>query len=141
MDTIRRLRKKVGLTQDALAAEVGVDRKTIARWESGASQPRIGDLSVLARALQCPLEALLDAVSASGNSPETATVGGGCGADGVLLALSAWEECREALIALAPEFLADGIDEAERENMLRECGRALEALARLMEALGCAPRR
>ena len=141
MGTIRRLRKEVGLTQDALAAEVGVDRKTIARWESGASQPRIGDLSVLARALRCSLDALLDAASTTDHSQETAAGDEEGGSVGVLLALSAWKECREALIALDPEFLADGIDEAERENMLRECGQALEALARLMEALVCAPRR
>jgi transcriptional regulator with XRE-family HTH domain len=37
-----RLREAAGITQDELAAQIGVDRNTIRRWESG-TDPRIGD--------------------------------------------------------------------------------------------------
>jgi len=38
-DTIKRLRIKLGLTQEQLAAKVGVTFSTVNRWEAGRSQP------------------------------------------------------------------------------------------------------
>ncbi|HLU33612.1 MAG TPA: helix-turn-helix domain-containing protein [Natronosporangium sp.] len=49
---IRRARERARLTQRQLADAVGVDRKTVGNWESGASHPRssLGRLeSVLGR--------------------------------------------------------------------------------------------
>ncbi|WP_407936786.1 helix-turn-helix domain-containing protein [Jiella pelagia] len=44
MDTpvsnILALRTRLGLSQSEFAAEVGVDRSTVSRWETGASEPR-----------------------------------------------------------------------------------------------------
>lgn len=34
-DEFKRLREALGLTQDQLAAELGVHRVTVARWETG----------------------------------------------------------------------------------------------------------
>jgi transcriptional regulator with XRE-family HTH domain len=37
---IKRARERAGLTQRQLAEAIGVDRKTVGNWESGASSPR-----------------------------------------------------------------------------------------------------
>lgn len=37
--TIKELRKKLGLSQDALAAKLGVAPYTVRRWESGKAKP------------------------------------------------------------------------------------------------------
>ena len=37
---IRELRERLGATQAGLAKRLGVDRVTVARWETGARQPR-----------------------------------------------------------------------------------------------------
>lgn len=37
---IRRARRRRGWSQQALAAWVGVDRRTVIRWETGLSRPR-----------------------------------------------------------------------------------------------------
>ncbi len=37
-ETIRRLRKEKGLTQDALADALEISRQAVAKWESGVSQ-------------------------------------------------------------------------------------------------------
>ena len=38
-DDIRRIRKKAGLTQELLAAFMGVSHKTVEAWERGVNQP------------------------------------------------------------------------------------------------------
>ena len=38
-DRIRGLRKKIGLTQEALAAQIGVSRMTVISWEKGKFEP------------------------------------------------------------------------------------------------------
>ena len=43
---LRRLRKKVGLSQDALAEKLSVSRQTVSSWERGNSYP---DLDMLVR--------------------------------------------------------------------------------------------
>lgn len=37
---VARFRKQFGMTQQALADEVGVGQATIARWEAGGSEPK-----------------------------------------------------------------------------------------------------
>lgn len=37
---IAALRTALGLTQDALAERLGVNRSNVSRWETGATQPR-----------------------------------------------------------------------------------------------------
>lgn len=39
-EAIRRAREDLGITQDELARRLGVSTRTVARWESGASEPK-----------------------------------------------------------------------------------------------------
>lgn len=46
---VKALRKKLGISQDALAAQLGVVGATVRRWESGKSRPSTLALRQLAR--------------------------------------------------------------------------------------------
>lgn len=52
----RRIAK--GLSQEQLAQEVGVSRQTVAKWESGATLPDLGNAAELARVLDVSLDDL-----------------------------------------------------------------------------------
>ena len=54
------LRKRSGLSQEALAEKLGVSRQTVSRWELGTAQPELGSLLPLCRLFGVPAEALLD---------------------------------------------------------------------------------
>lgn len=56
--TERRIEK--GMTQSELAEQLGVERSTVAKWESGAAAPRAVTLLRLARLLHCPAEELFE---------------------------------------------------------------------------------
>ena len=47
----REIRKKANLTQEKLALIMGVDRSTVAKWETGASVPGTDKLLKLAELL------------------------------------------------------------------------------------------
>jgi transcriptional regulator with XRE-family HTH domain len=53
--TIKRLRKRCGLTQQTLAVRAGVSLGYIARLEIGMHDPRLGTLRKLAKALGVPV--------------------------------------------------------------------------------------
>ena len=55
---IRDLRESAGLTQGELASELGVDRSSVTKWETGKSKPRTEDLPRLAEVLQCSVNDL-----------------------------------------------------------------------------------
>lgn len=57
---ITRLRKQIGLTQDAFANEVGVSRQSVYKWESGQSYPEVEKLLKIARLFGVTVDALLD---------------------------------------------------------------------------------
>lgn len=57
--TILRLRKEKNITQEQLAAMVGVTSGAVSKWETGNSVPDITLLSPLARALNTSLDTLL----------------------------------------------------------------------------------
>jgi len=59
MHRIRELRKAKKLSQQELAVKLGVDRSTIAKWETGTNSPRTDKLRQLAKVLDCSLEELL----------------------------------------------------------------------------------
>lgn len=56
-------RKSKNLTQDELAAELGVTRSAVAMWESGKSHPRAEKLVRLAKLFDCRVDDLLSSVS------------------------------------------------------------------------------
>jgi transcriptional regulator with XRE-family HTH domain len=56
---LRELREKRKLTQEALAKQLGIDRTTVAKWESGENMPRAGMLLTLAKVLRCKVDFLL----------------------------------------------------------------------------------
>lgn len=47
-DRLCRLRLACGLSQDAVAAELGVSRQAVRHWESGAAAPDAAELQALA---------------------------------------------------------------------------------------------
>ena len=53
-------RAEHGLTQEALAARVGMKQAAIARLEVGETEPRLSTLLRLARTLETPLELVID---------------------------------------------------------------------------------
>lgn len=58
-EKIKALRKKKNLTQEALAAILGVERTTVTMWESGQNTPPTKHLVPLAEALDCTLDELM----------------------------------------------------------------------------------
>ena len=58
-ERILALRRAAGLSQEALAEQVGVSRQAIGKWESGASLPGLDNLQELARALDVSCDELL----------------------------------------------------------------------------------
>jgi transcriptional regulator with XRE-family HTH domain len=58
--TIKRLRKRRGLTQQGLAVRAGLTLGYIARLEIGMHDPRLGTLRKIAKALDVPVGKLLE---------------------------------------------------------------------------------
>lgn len=62
-DAVRRAREQAGLTQEQLADAVGVDRKTIGRWERGeTTDPEPTQIRAIIRATNVEAEDLLRAL-------------------------------------------------------------------------------
>ncbi|MBQ9377783.1 MAG: helix-turn-helix transcriptional regulator [Schwartzia sp.] len=59
MNAIREHRTQRKWTQAELAERLGVERSTVAKWESGASQPQAAHLIALAEIFECTVDALL----------------------------------------------------------------------------------
>ena len=59
MHRIRELRISQKLSQQELATKLGIDRSTVAKWETGTHSPRTDKLRQLAKVLNCSLEELL----------------------------------------------------------------------------------
>lgn len=53
------LRKKKDLTQMQLAQLLGVDRSTVAKWETGEALPTADKLPRIAKILDCSIDDLL----------------------------------------------------------------------------------
>ncbi|HEX5596346.1 MAG TPA: helix-turn-helix transcriptional regulator [Micromonosporaceae bacterium] len=56
---IARHRKAARLSQDQLADRMGVERRTVQRYENAVTDPRFADLLLIARALGIPPAQLL----------------------------------------------------------------------------------
>lgn len=57
-NNIRNARKKVGMTQEELACQIGVTAQAVSRWESGAGLPDISMVVPLAQTLSISTDAL-----------------------------------------------------------------------------------
>ena len=55
---IKRLREQKGMKQKELAEEMGIERSTISKWETGATNPATEKLPKLAGILGCTIDAL-----------------------------------------------------------------------------------
>ena len=55
---VRRLRKKLGMTQKQLADATGYSEKSVSKWERGPSIPAVATLFAIARALNTNMETL-----------------------------------------------------------------------------------
>lgn len=60
---IRKYRKKQGLTQVELAKKMGVAPSTVTQWETGARNPSVNQVPLLATALHCSLDELFGNIS------------------------------------------------------------------------------
>lgn len=58
MNNIKHLRENSEMTQDELSRLVGVDRVTIANWESGKTEPKLSQAIKIANAFGVNLDAL-----------------------------------------------------------------------------------
>ena len=56
---MRAMREKKDMSQQAVALEIGVERSTVAKWESGKRRPRAELLPKLAKLFGCSIEELL----------------------------------------------------------------------------------
>lgn len=65
MNGLKALRQRAGLTQEAAAGRLYVERSTVAQWERGASRPSVDRLQPLARLYQATTEQIIDAILAS----------------------------------------------------------------------------
>ena len=59
-EKIESLRRRKGLTQEALADESSINLRTLQRIEAGETEPRGNTLRLIANALETPVEELLD---------------------------------------------------------------------------------
>jgi tetratricopeptide (TPR) repeat protein/DNA-binding XRE family transcriptional regulator len=69
-------RKAVGLTQEALARLLAVERSTIVRWERGETTPQPWTRPKLARALQVPADRVEELLATGGAGPDGRGPGG-----------------------------------------------------------------
>ena len=78
---IAALRKKKGLSQEALADRIGVSRQTVAKWESGESSPDVEHCDAMAELFDVTIDALVHENMEMGPPPQgryvfgTVTVG------------------------------------------------------------------
>ncbi|MBQ8202551.1 MAG: helix-turn-helix domain-containing protein [Clostridia bacterium] len=143
---LRRLRLQCGLTQFALAEQLGVSDRAVSRWENGTSSPDITHLSQLAVLLHVSVDALLgvddlqrqSAIEQALSACNDAMQQGDCfRAVGPLRrALAAYPNEPELMVCLARALLAQHTEEAAREA-LSLCRAANGKPARLSTTYGC----
>ncbi|MDE7248453.1 MAG: helix-turn-helix domain-containing protein [Lachnospiraceae bacterium] len=70
-ETIATLRKKQGLTQEALANLIGVSAQSVSKWENNTNMPDISLLPLLADIFSCRIDDLFNrGVQGIGEIPE-----------------------------------------------------------------------
>ena len=58
MEAIKKLRECRGISQDTLARELGIDRSTVAKWETNGIYPRGDKIPEIADFFGCTIDAL-----------------------------------------------------------------------------------
>ena len=58
-DSIKKLRKEKGMTQDALAEQLNVTRQAVSNWEMGKTQPDVETLTKLAEIFNVSVERII----------------------------------------------------------------------------------
>lgn len=59
-DVLAQTQRERGLTQEELAARLCITRQAVSRWETGATEPGIDMIKLIARELDIPVTRLLD---------------------------------------------------------------------------------
>lgn len=134
---LRTRRERLGLSQGALAAAVGLSRQSLSAIEAGRSQPGVEVALRLAGALECRVEDLF----ASTERPRIVAEPAGAVADGrVLLAEVAGRWVAHPLVGLALRTAADGLaHRGARGKVEVEPVRSLEEARDNLVVMGCAP--
>lgn len=105
---IQQLRRRMGLSQERLAEEMGVSRQAISKWESGAAVPEVDKLIQLARFFGVTVDDLLGVAPAAGGEdlraekPEAAPAVGDPGVPPVPAGADAPAGCGAAAASGAP---------------------------------------
>ena len=66
---LKELRQEKGMTQEALAARLGVSNRTVSRWENGVNMPDFDLMRELGSCFQVGVEELLDGARRESVSP------------------------------------------------------------------------
>ncbi len=56
---IAEVRKSRGLSQEEVAKEIGIDRSTVAKWETGKAKPKADTLLALSALFNCSIDEIL----------------------------------------------------------------------------------
>lgn len=100
-ENIKIARKKMGMTQEELASQIGVTSQAVSRWESGAGMPDVSMIVPIARVLSVSTDALFGVEHVN--------------TDEVL-----YEEIKQTYLKIEEEMLSP------REAALKECQYMLE---------------
>lgn len=73
-DLLAARRRLLGLSQEALAAQLGLDRTTVARWEGGSVAPVLWIRPMLAEALQVSPAGLAELLAVDQAEPDAASI-------------------------------------------------------------------
>ena len=59
MNVFKSMRERCGMTQEALADKLDIERTTVSKWEIGAALPRADKLIQLSKIFNCSVDELL----------------------------------------------------------------------------------
>ena len=68
MTAIRLYRERAGMTQESLAAAIGVTQAAVSMWEAGDRKPNIFTLKRIAQMLNCTTDELLEPIADSSSN-------------------------------------------------------------------------